>query len=66
MKNTNTKEYATLLRRVKSNQRKLETDLMNLTEYSRDDNFITEKLWKMSDRMKTDREFIRNVMPKPR
>lgn len=62
MKNKGTREFAEIAKRVKANQRKLEKDLMDLTEYYHPDDFVTESLWKMSDRMKTDREFIRNAV----
>ena len=64
MKKTNTKEYKELVRKIKSNQLKLEKDLISLSDYTLSNTDITNTLWNMSDRMKKDREYIRNVMPK--
>ena len=60
---TTAKEYKELLKRVKATQLKLEADLDALVEYNTDE-LTVSSLYRMSARIKSDREYIRNVLPR--
>ena len=63
MKSTKDKEYKELVKSVKAAQLKLEADLDSLIDYNTDE-AILSSLYKMSGRMKSDREYIRRVLSK--